>query len=80
MYKLARQRKEYPGLMDNLQPLASTVNDAISMLQRAGMKCRKEDLPNLLPTDPMDYALRIMAEVRAYYHGAVLADVVDVAS
>ena len=46
-----------------------SINNALAELKAAGIDCRAQDLPALLKPDQMDYALRIMAEVRAYYHG-----------
>ncbi|KZV84495.1 P-loop containing nucleoside triphosphate hydrolase protein [Exidia glandulosa HHB12029] len=71
LYKLARQKKEHPLLMSSPVPTTtSNLIDTVRMLNAAGLQCTKDDLPNLLKPDPMDYALRIMAEVRAYYHVA----------
>ena len=45
------------------------VHDAISALRRLGIYTKHEDLHKLLPSDPMEAALGIMASVRAYFQG-----------
>ncbi|KAL4066184.1 P-loop containing nucleoside triphosphate hydrolase protein [Scleroderma citrinum] len=49
---------------------SSDVNDAISALSRLGIHVRRDDLPKLLPSDPMEAALGIMASVRGYFQVA----------
>jgi len=45
------------------------VQKAISSLADIGLNARPEDLPKLLPADPMEAAITIMASVRAYFQG-----------
>lgn len=45
------------------------VHEAISALSRLGIYARHEDFHKLLPSDPMEAALGIMASVRAYFQG-----------
>lgn len=46
------------------------VQKVISSLAEIGLNAHPEDLPKLLPADPMEAAITIMASVRAYYQGA----------
>ena len=46
------------------------VKKALSALAEIGINSRVEDLPKLLPADPMEAAITIMASVRAYFQGA----------
>ncbi|KAH7099991.1 P-loop containing nucleoside triphosphate hydrolase protein [Auriculariales sp. MPI-PUGE-AT-0066] len=76
LFKLARRKMENPTLMqllagENIDAEdTERVNELLSRLQHFGLACGIQDLPSLLKPDPLDYALRIMAEVRAYYHVA----------
>ena len=45
------------------------VQKVISSLAEIGLNARPEDLPKLLPADPMEAAIAIMASVRAYFQG-----------
>ena len=45
------------------------VQKVISSLAEIGLNARPEDLPKLLPADPMEAAITIMASVRAYFQG-----------
>lgn len=45
------------------------VQKVISSLADIGLNARPEDLPKLLPADPMEAAITIMASVRAYFQG-----------
>ena len=45
------------------------VQDAISALRRLGINAQRDDLHKLLPSDPMEAALGIMASVRGYFQG-----------
>jgi hypothetical protein len=52
------------------QPSADAITQVLSALAGIGMSGMKaEDLSKLLPPDPMEKALVIMAEVRAYFQG-----------
>lgn len=42
---------------------------ALSGLQEIGIDSKATDLPKLLPSDPLEPALHIMATVRAYFQG-----------
>ena len=47
------------------------MNEALSSLTRMGLEAANAStLANLLPSDPMDPAIGIMAEVRAYFQGS----------
>ncbi|KAG6329012.1 hypothetical protein ID866_10077, partial [Astraeus odoratus] len=46
------------------------VNEAIAALSAIGIHVQPVDLPKLLPSDPMDPALNVMASVRAYFQVA----------
>jgi hypothetical protein len=41
----------------------------LSGLTEVGISCKAVDLPKLLPSDPFEPALHIMATVRAYFQG-----------
>ena len=45
------------------------VQDAISALRKLGIDAQRDDLHKLLPSDPMEPALGIMASVRGYFQG-----------
>lgn len=47
-----------------------SVKKALSALAELGINVQPEDLPKLLPADPMEAAIAIMASVRAYFQGA----------
>ncbi|KIM62717.1 hypothetical protein SCLCIDRAFT_118891 [Scleroderma citrinum Foug A] len=49
---------------------AAGVQKVISSLAEIGLNARPEDLPKLLPADPMEAAIAIMASVRAYFQVA----------
>lgn len=59
--KLQRDRRMYEG----------SINKALSGLSEIGITAQATDLPKLLPPDPMEAALNIMASVRAYFQGSV---------
>ena len=46
------------------------IKKALAALAEIGINSRAEDLPKLLPADPMEAAIAIMASVRAYFQGA----------
>jgi hypothetical protein len=47
------------------------MNEALSSLTRLGLEAANASLfANLLPSDPMDPAIEIMADVRAYFQGS----------
>ena len=51
--------------------MMQAMNDAISSLTRMGLEAADASLlANLLPLDPMEPAIGIMADVRAYFQGA----------
>lgn len=47
----------------------TSVAKVLSGLQEIGISSKAMDLPNLLPSDPMEPALHVMATVRAYFQG-----------
>jgi len=50
-------------------PSQKDVYDAISALSKLGIRAQRDDLHKLLPSDPMEAALGIMASVRGYFQG-----------
>jgi protein subunit release factor A len=53
------------------EDIMNAMNDAISSVTRMGLEAANASLfANLLPADPMDPAIGIMAEVRAYFQGS----------
>ena len=49
-----------------------SIYKALGGLNEAGIVVQPSDLPKLLPDDPMEPALKIMAGVRAYFQGKLL--------
>ncbi|EKM53567.1 uncharacterized protein PHACADRAFT_197992 [Phanerochaete carnosa HHB-10118-sp] len=49
---------------------AESTKGALSRLQEINISCKAADLPKLLPSDPYEPALHIMATVRAYFQVA----------
>ena len=71
-YKGVRQKDE-SSFIDNLQSEANKplVNRVTSDLAALGLSnVDPSTLPRLLPPDPMESAIEIMAEVRAYFQGS----------
>lgn len=66
-YYKAHRRSE--KLANSIAQRSQEVNDIISALSLLGIRARREDLSKLLPSDPMEAALDIMASVRAYFQG-----------
>jgi hypothetical protein len=51
--------------------IVDAMNDVLSSLTRMGLEAANASLlANLLPSDPMDPAIGIMADVRAYFQGS----------
>lgn len=63
------------------QAFQQAVHKALTGLTEAGLSVQASDLPRLLPVDPMEPALEIMAGVRAYFQVAYkrFADMVPLA-
>lgn len=68
------------GLMEKLQlgrgkkrssEHQTSINKALSSLNELGISIQETDLPKLLPPDPMEASLNIMASIRAYFQGRV---------
>lgn len=74
-YKEARLKSK-SQFIQNLEnrddgDMMQAMNDAISSLTRMGLEAANASLlANLLPPDPMEPAIGIMADVRAYFQGA----------
>ena len=74
-YKKARQRDK-SQFIRNIENKAdgnmvATMNNAITYLTRMGLEgADSAGLANLLPSDSMDPAIEIMADVRAYFQGS----------
>jgi hypothetical protein len=54
------------------EDVTNLVNDALSSIARLGLDINAQALANLLPLDPMEEAIEIMADVRAYFQGSPL--------
>jgi hypothetical protein len=73
-YKKARLRSK-SQFIRNLENrgdenMTNLMSKAISSLTRMGLEAADASaLANLLPSDPMDPAIEIMADVRAYFQG-----------
>ena len=72
-YKEARLRakSQFVRNLENSDDgdVMEAVHDTVSSLTRLGLEANASLLANLLPSDPMDPAIGIMAEVRAYFQG-----------
>ncbi|KAL4066183.1 P-loop containing nucleoside triphosphate hydrolase protein [Scleroderma citrinum] len=64
-YKACRHNDKLPSEM--WLPSQKDANDAIFALSRLGIHVQRNDLSKLLPSDPMEAALGIMASVRGYF-------------
>jgi hypothetical protein len=74
-YKNARQsaKSEFKRNLENRDDgnVMEAVTDTLLSLTRLGLEATNASvLDGLLPTDPMDPAIEIMAEVRAYFQGS----------
>lgn len=71
-YKGERQRYSGSGVVATLtEDNNERVRDALAALAAIGLTgIDRTDLQKLLPTDQMDHALNIMADVRAYFQGS----------
>ena len=58
-------------LVTRIRQGGESVNRALSGLNELGISVQSTDLPRLLPPDPKEAALNIMASVRAYFQGRV---------
>jgi hypothetical protein len=59
------------------QTFQQAIHKAIAGLSEAGLSVQPSDISKLLPVDPMEPALLIMAGVRAYFQGMFLHGDVD---
>jgi hypothetical protein len=50
--------------------MVDAISETICSLTRMGLPAKASSLANLLPADPMDPAIEIMADVRAYFQGS----------
>jgi Dynamin GTPase effector domain len=56
---------------DEDKDITKAINDALSSLAKLGLQgLNAPALANLLPLDPMEPAIGIMADVRAYFQGS----------
>ena len=74
-YRGARQRakSDFMRNLENSQnhDIRQALNDALSSLTRMGLEAvDASSLANLLPPDPMEPAIGIMADARAYFQGS----------
>jgi len=49
--------------------MVTPIQDAISALRKSGIDAQHEDLHKLLPSDPMEATLGIVASMRGYFQG-----------
>ncbi|KAL4066185.1 P-loop containing nucleoside triphosphate hydrolase protein [Scleroderma citrinum] len=70
VYAYYRAHRRSEKLAQNMSQRSQDVNNVISALAQLGISARREDLSKLLPSDPMEAALSIMASVRAYFQVA----------
>ncbi|EIW80172.1 hypothetical protein CONPUDRAFT_57692 [Coniophora puteana RWD-64-598 SS2] len=80
---LARDLQSYapPGPDEDASTFQDAVGRVVSGLSEMGIAARAEDIPKMLPPDPMESAIEIMASVRAYFQVAYkrFADMVPMA-
>jgi hypothetical protein len=73
-YKDARLREKnvfIQNMQKNDDSITQAMNDAVSALTKMGLEGADVSLlANLIPPDPMDPAIGIMADVRAYFQGS----------
>ena len=50
--------------------IVEAMSEALSSLTRMGLEATSSSLANLVPADPMDPAIEIMADARAYFQGS----------
>ena len=71
-YKRERLMLTNP-IMRNFDPetskMKNVLNEAISALTKLGLSVDSSSLAALLPPDPMETGIEIMADVRAYFQG-----------
>lgn len=65
--------QQHPSSSQQHKPFNAHVAEVLAGLGAIGIVSKAEDLPKLLPPDPYEQALRIMASVRAYFQGTRLA-------
>ena len=58
-------------------PFHGDVHSVISALSKLGIHAQASDLHKLLPSDPMEAALNIMASVRGYFQGMKCAPLLN---
>jgi hypothetical protein len=73
-YKNARLRAK-SQFIRNLEnrddgDMVEAASETLCSLTRMGLQANASSLANLLPADPMDPAIEIMADVRAYFQGS----------
>ncbi|KAH0828920.1 P-loop containing nucleoside triphosphate hydrolase protein [Lanmaoa asiatica] len=81
-YKASRDKNDLVvKLEQNRRSHEGSINKVLSGLNEIGISAQVTDLPKLLPPDPMEAALNIMASVRAYFQVAYkrFADMVPMA-
>ena len=72
-YKGLRQRDKNPNVINHFASEPSEAEaKALSSLASLGFTVSGPDLQRLLPSDEMEPALKIMAEIRAYFQGQFL--------
>lgn len=60
----------YSSKRSTIPDFSDSVTSILTGLQEIGLPAEATDLPKLLPSDPYEPALHIMATVRAYFQGA----------
>jgi len=70
-----------PGPTEYPSGFQESVSRVLSGLSELGISAKPEDIPKMLPSDPMEPAIEIMASVRAYFQVAYkrFADMVPMA-
>ncbi|KAF8839962.1 hypothetical protein BDN67DRAFT_1011889, partial [Paxillus ammoniavirescens] len=79
--KFRTGNKSMSGFQGMVESRLDPITQILASLSEIGITVKAEDLPRLLPSDPMEAALNIMASVRAYFQVAYkrFADMVPIA-
>ncbi|KIJ13505.1 hypothetical protein PAXINDRAFT_81017 [Paxillus involutus ATCC 200175] len=79
--KFRKGNKTVSGFQGIVESRLDPITQILASLSEIGITVKAEDLPRLLPSDPMEAALNIMSSVRAYFQVAYkrFADMVPIA-
>jgi hypothetical protein len=72
--KFREGNKTVSGFQGIVESRLDPITQILASLSEIGITAEAEDLPRLLPSDPMEAALNIMSSVRAYFQGNIQRD------